>query len=92
MSVTALLMISNYHWGDQQNYASNWAVVLIVTLVLESHLYIMTRAQVQLYVRLATIQQQEQQLSDLLDMVPESVLICTKDAEHERSKGVFANF
>ena len=82
MSVTSVLMISNYYWGDEQNYVSNWVSILTTVLVIELKQYITVRAQVQLFVRLATIQQQEQQLSDLLDMVPDNVFICSKSQEN----------
>ena len=59
--------------------------------MVEASIYSHMRAKIDLFVKIKAIEQQEAQLSNLLDNVPDSVLICTKPTELKASKGVYAN-
>jgi len=55
------------------------------------------RAKLLLFIKIQTVKRQEQQLSDLLDAVPDSVFICSKnifdsDGISKGPKCVYANF
>mmetsp|Transcript_39793 Transcript_39793/g.52096 ORF Transcript_39793/g.52096 Transcript_39793/m.52096 type:complete len:91 (+) Transcript_39793:140-412(+) len=57
----------------------------------EIHLYLTVRQKADLFCKLKTIERQQGQLADLLDAVPDSVLICSRGSVDSVPKGVYAN-
>ena len=51
---------------------------LLLFLVLEASVFMNYKAKAQLFLRIKASEQQSEQLTDLLDTVPDSVYICSK--------------
>ena len=77
--------------GDDIEFFQSFIVVLSITTATELSLYLNTKARVNLFVQIQLIKQQQRQMADLLDLVPDNVFICTKTSGDKRPKSVFAN-
>lgn len=65
--------------NDEYNFATGFATVQAAAVLLEAAQYLNTKQKLQLFVRMKKSEQQEKQLAELLDAVPDCVLICSKD-------------
>lgn len=74
-TVTILMLNQSAH-DDEIRFGQEWASAALIFLFIETSTYINMKAKAELFVRIAHSEQQQRQLADLLDMVPDCVLIC----------------
>ncbi len=67
------------------------AIYISFVLVNEVHLYISMRREMDLFIEVKLMKRQQNNLTNLLDALPDSVLVCTKSTEETRAKPVFSN-
>ena len=77
--------IHRWHTGDDINYAMGIGTAQLAVIILEFANYLNNKQKLHLFVRMKKSQQQEKQLSELLDAVPDCVFICSKDTDVEKS-------
>ena len=70
--------------GDEYNFFSGFITSNSAVIILESARYLNTKQKLKLFVRMKKSQQQEKQLAELLDAVPDCVLICSKDTQEQK--------
>ena len=89
-----LFMLHRTGMGDNVNFLTGFLGTQIGAVLFETSLYLNTKQKLQLFVRMKKSEQQEKQLAELLDAVPDCVLICSKDQEAEAkpSQSIYANF
>ncbi len=63
----------------------------VAFFVWELHLYQVMRSKARLFLNANVVKQQQRQLSDLIDAVPDSVLICKKGDKESNMKALYAN-
>ena len=64
---------------------------MIFCIVLELAVYTNIRSQAIFFTKMKQIEMQQTQLKDLLELVPDSVYICTRSSDNSEPKGLFAN-
>lgn len=64
---------------------------LAYMLMIEVTIYINVKAQLKLFVLLKRSEREQMQLANLLNTMPDNVLICTKGSESQESQGIYAN-
>ena len=75
----AYLVINRHSQGDENNIVTAFVMTAFGTLVIEAAVYINMKARARLFLKARTSKQQQRQLLDLLDAIPDSVLLCTKE-------------
>ena len=83
-SMTIYLVTNRYLHGDENNLVAAVVLLLYFTLFCESSIYINMKARARLFLKMRTSKQQQKQLLDLLDSMPDSVLLCTKGTPEGR--------
>lgn len=99
-----LIIREIYFWGcvsvivpgrsrfdGENNMVAGFASAFTFCLLFESVLYTNHRAKAVLFMRVKVTALQEEQLRDLLDTVPDQVLICTKASESREPKSIYSN-
>jgi len=77
--------------GDGIQALQNWVLTFCATSAVELALYLNVKARANLFMEIKIVEQQQRQMSDLLDLVPDSVFICTKTKGDKQPKSMFAN-
>ena len=82
---TASLIVSSIarYRADGETSANGFAICMMLLLVCELIFFVQEKAQVKLFVSSKVIKLQEQQLLDMLDSVPDKVLVCTNDRDKD---------
>ena len=65
---------------------------LLLFVVLEASVFMNYKAKAQLFLRIKASEQQSEQLTDLLDTVPDSVYICSKSKPESSDKERVAQY
>jgi len=68
-----------------------YPLYVLLGLLCEIAFYLQMRSKANLFLQLQLVKAQQTQLKDVLDLVPESVFVCTKGCEQHPSRPVFAN-
>ena len=92
MPVISLTMVNRLHHNDSINFAQAWVMTLFAVALMELNVYVNTKAKAKLFLKIKTTEQQQKQLADLLDAVPDNVFICSKAPGDTQVRGVYANF
>ena len=74
-----VFMLHRTSMGDDVSFLTGFLGTQLAAILFESSLYLNTKQKLQLFVRMKKSEQQEKQLAELLDAVPDCVLICSKD-------------
>jgi len=90
-SLMASIWVKRWLMGESLTIAVNLVMLLLFSSAFEASLYINMKAKADLFLKMQTNKQQECQLSELLDKVPDSVFICTRGSEATAPKPVYAN-
>ena len=67
------------------------SISLAFVITIESAIYYQVKSKAKLFEQLKRGEQQQSQLINLLDIVPDSVFICTKSTDSMGPRGLFAN-
>ena len=78
--------------GDPIVPEESFALSIIITITMEIANHSNVKAQAHLFMQVKAMQKQQNQLEGLLNLVPDSVFICTKRKDEKEPKGIFANF
>ena len=87
------LVLNRQDQGDENNIVTAFVMTTFGTLVIETAVYINMKARARLFLKAKTSKQQQRQLLDLLDAMPDSVLLCTKGSAEGQNvvKSVYSN-
>ena len=89
---TIMMLVKSKEIGDiYMPIAMVLVIFLMYIITLESILYVNHRAKAKLFLQMKMISMQEQQISNLLDMVPDKVLICSKAKESSAPRALYSN-
>ena len=83
-------MVTRNRYGENNVYAAGLVLILLV-LSMESIMYVNHKAKANLFMRIKVIALQEEQLKNLLDTVPDKVLIMSKTSEASAPKSLYSN-
>ena len=88
---TVGIMTHRNRMGDVSQSAANSFFALGIILSQELALYINFKARAKLFIQNQMSQKQQEQLGELLNSVPDSVMICTKGDESRAPRPVYGN-
>ena len=83
-AIMASIFLHREAMDDEYNFFSGFITSNSAVIILESARYLNTKQKLKLFVRMKKSQQQEKQLAELLDAVPDCVLICSKDTQEQK--------
>ena len=89
----ACIVLTNYSRFklDGRNIFSAFTISFFANLMIEAIAYMNMKAKASLFLRIKFMSLQEEQLKNLLDTVPDHVLICSQDKEGHAPKSIFGN-
>lgn len=91
MPTMTLLILNQKANGDEITVVQGIIVSMLLFATLEFYIYLNNESRVHLFYRLKQSEQQQKQLSSLLDIVPDSVFICSKPKKNKQVTPVFSN-
>ena len=71
-------VLDKQNHGEDIDLGSNVVTTVIILMILELSVYNNYKAKAQLFLRIKASEQQGEQLNEILDTVPDNVLICAK--------------
>ena len=82
--IASLTMISVSRWKklDEESFPAI-AILTIGMLIVETQFFVQEKAQVRLFMASKVIKLQEKQLLDVLDSVPDNVLVCSNEQDKD---------
>ena len=82
--IASLTMISVSRWKklDEESFPAI-AILTIGMLIVETLFFVQEKAQVRLFMASKVIKLQEKQLLDVLDSVPDNVLVCSNEQDKD---------
>ena len=89
--VTLLFKITQRNEFDDNNIAAGIILTFLILLSFELVLYTNYHAKARLFSRIKTMSEQERHLSNLLDTLPDKVLICSQAGESRAAKSIYSN-
>ena len=83
LPVLSLVMLNRLEKADNINFAQDCFLYLIANLLIETSVWTNIKFRASLCLKVKSTKQQQRQLSDILDSVPDSVFICAKNSKSD---------
>ena len=86
-----IFIVHRVKMDDEFNPVQGWLTIAFMYAMVELIQYTSMKAKAKLFYQLKRSEQQQRQMADLLDAVPDSVLICSKGSHEQHLRPIYAN-